>query len=276
MDWNQAIARNLTALLRIADALCAMAGIGAEAAPGADRASWPASLPRHLHTAVLGVLRPAESALRRLIVIAARDLVVVLPPAERARLAKALPTAQTSRTGIFWHDRPIGAGDLTCLSRDPHMTRDRARDIASDAAPGIAPGGVSGGRKPGFALFDPLKRFGAVRQGPSQTIPRILFNLDTPPDLPARPAASPEDPVSATQLCRRLSALKHALDDLPAQAKRLARWRARRRVRARGRLSPMRPGSPPGHRRGGFHPVDDVLHRCHGLAIDAVARRDTS
>ena len=282
MDWTLAIARNLAALLRIADALLAMAGLDTEAAPELLGASWPTSLPRHLHTAVLGVLRPAEAALRRLIVIAARDIVVVLPLAESARIAKALPAAQTSRTGIFWNDRPARPEDLASLRREPRTVPDSAQDLArdgaSDAAPDIIPGGVSGWRAPAFTLFDPLKRFGAVRQEPSHSIPRILFNLDvdTPPALPDRPASMPEDPISAGRLCRRLAALKSALDDLPAQARRLARWRARRRLRGRGRLSPLRPGSPPGHRSRGLHPVDEVLHRCHGLAIDAGARRDTS
>ena len=276
MDWNLAIARNLAALLRIADALLAMAGLDTEAAPELLGASWPTSLPRHLHVAVLSVLRPAEAALRRLIVISARDIVVVLPPAERARIAQAALPAHPSRTGIFLHDRPARPEDLAGLNRDPHMTR----DLAADAAPDIAPGRDSGRRAPCFALFDPLKRFGAVRQGPSQSIPRILFNLDAdiPTVAPAHPPISPEDPISAAQLCRRLTALKTALGDLPAQARRLARWRARRRLRqgVRGRLSPMRPGSPPGHRSHGFHPVHDVLRRCHGLALDASARRDTS
>ena len=300
MDWNQAIARNLAALLRIADALCAMAGLGEDAAPGPNRASWPTSLPRHLHTAVLGVLRPAEAALRRLIVIAARDIVVTLPPAERARLGQAQPgdRMRPSRTGIFWRDHPARPEDLAGLSRDPHMVRDLASepdrdradnaaagtapDMAAGAAPTIATGAASNrassGRPPCFVLFDPLKRFGAARQGASQTIPRILFNLDAdiPAAAPALPAASPNDPINAAQLCRRLSALKHALDDLPAQANRLARWRARRRLRGRGRLSPLRPGSPPGQRRHSLHPVDEVLQRCHGLAIDFAMRRDTS
>lgn len=274
MDWTHAVERNLAILMRIADALCAMAGIGADAAPGSLRASFPASLPRHLHAAVLSILRPAESALRRLILIAARDLVIVLSPAEQDRIAQTALPAHTSRTGIFWNDRPASPENLACLSREPHM----ARDLASHAAPGIAMGGDSGGHAPCFALFDPLKRFAPVRQGPSQSIPRILFDLDlaAPVAPPQRPAASPEDPISAAQLCRRLTALKSALDDLPEQARRLARWRARRRWRARGRLSPMRPGSPPGHRSHGIHPVDELLSRCHGLAIDVGARRDTS
>lgn len=260
MDWSQAVERNLAALLRIADALCAMAGLGDDAAPGALRTPWPTSLPRHLHAAVLSVLRPAEAALRRLVVIAARDLVITLSPSERARLARAALPAHTSRTGIFVSGSAARPEDLAGITRDGNRAGD------------------SGGRPPNFALFDPLKRFGAVRQGRSQAIPRILFDLNArlPDAPPSRQAPAPDNPVNAARLCRRLSALKSALDDLQAQARRLARWRARRGLRGHGRLSPLRPGPPPGYHRDGLHPVDAVLSRCHGLAIDAVARRDTS
>jgi len=261
MDWTLAIERNLAALRRIAATLFAMAA-GADAAPGAIPA--PATLPRHLHAAMLAILRPAESALRRLIVIAARNVVVTLPPAERAHLAQAALPAQISRTGIFLNGRPVHPDDLARL-HPPH-----------GMAAIVAPGGDAQARSPCFSLFDPLKRFGPVRQGPSRTTPRILFNLDAPPALPERRIVSPDDPVGAALLRRRLAALQHALDDLPGQAQRLARWRARRSIRARGRLSPLRPGSPPGHRQRSSHPVDDVLHRCHGLAIDIAMRRDTS
>ena len=45
-----------------------------------------ARIPRSLHSAVRRVLWPAESAMRRLIVIAARGLVVKLPPRVRSRV----------------------------------------------------------------------------------------------------------------------------------------------------------------------------------------------
>ena len=73
MDWARAIERNSEALNRIVAALFAMLGI-------ADAATPVARIPQPLHRAVLRVLRPAESAMRRLIVIAARGLVVELAP----------------------------------------------------------------------------------------------------------------------------------------------------------------------------------------------------
>ena len=72
MDWDLAIKRNSKALKGIIEVLFALLGLD-----GTDAAS---RIPRSLHSAVLGVLRPAESAVRRLIVVAARNVVVKLAP----------------------------------------------------------------------------------------------------------------------------------------------------------------------------------------------------
>jgi hypothetical protein len=69
MDWDLAIKRNSEALRGIVVALFAMLGD-----------ATVARIPHHLHRAVLRVLRPAESAVRRLVVIAARGLVVKVAP----------------------------------------------------------------------------------------------------------------------------------------------------------------------------------------------------
>ena len=69
MDWDLAIKRNSEALQGIIAALFAMLGD-----------VTVARIPQPLHRAVLRILRPAESAVRRLIVIAARGLVVKVAP----------------------------------------------------------------------------------------------------------------------------------------------------------------------------------------------------
>ena len=76
-DWDLAIERNSEALKGIVAALFAMLGLEGEATVS--------RIPRSLHSAVLHVLRPAESAMRRLIIIAARGLVVKLNPLPRVR-----------------------------------------------------------------------------------------------------------------------------------------------------------------------------------------------
>jgi hypothetical protein len=194
-------------------------------------------LPRSVHSAVLRVLRPAESAMRRLVVIAARGLVVKLAP------SRAMPAG------------PIGRG---------------------------------GGRsRRSFQLFDPRKNFELLRQhGRTATRfpPRIhIFGSD--PRVAALwsssqpvvdPAPPPDGLVNAERLSRRLQAIKFALEDLPRQARRLARWRLRRETAKSPKFkSPLRPGHPPGYRRKAVHEVDEVLTECHGLACDAL-RPDTS
>ena len=88
MDWNAAIERNREALKRILAMLVAMA----------ELAGGGATLPRHLHRAVLRLLRPAESAARRLVIVAARGLVVTLPP-PRPRKAKQIQTILRNGVG---------------------------------------------------------------------------------------------------------------------------------------------------------------------------------
>ena len=68
MDWALAIERNREPLLRIVAALFAMIGLGEGGAV--------LRLPQPLHRAALGVLRPAEAAVRRLIAVAARGMAV--------------------------------------------------------------------------------------------------------------------------------------------------------------------------------------------------------
>ena len=72
MDWDLAIKRNSEALKGIIAALFAMLGL--------DGTETVGRIPHRLHRAVLRVLRPAESAVRRLIVVAARGLVVKVAP----------------------------------------------------------------------------------------------------------------------------------------------------------------------------------------------------
>jgi hypothetical protein len=92
----------------------------------------------------------------------------------------------------------------------------------------------------------------------------------------ARIVAAPDGTVSALRLNRRLAAVKMALEDLPRQARRLARWKARRQgMPSPAFKSPLRPGPPPGHRKKPKEEIDFVLKECHGLAWD-VLHTDTS
>jgi hypothetical protein len=225
-NWAGAIELNREALSRIVAALFVMLGLD-----GTD--TVPRIAPK-LHRAVLWVLHPAESAVRRLVVIAARGLVVKIAPS-----------------------RPMPKGQM------------------------IGKGG--GSRLPAFRLFDTRKSFPELRQRRVRYMknpPRIhVYPYDTlvaalQPVVP--PPPPPDGLVNAVRITRRLQALKLALDDLPCQARRLARATARReKVPSLRFKSPLRPGRPPGHRRKPTHEVDEVLAECHWLAWEAL-KPDTS
>ncbi len=129
MDWNFAIEKHKQALKRVLAMLVAMAGLAEGKLPGtvyffpqiSDVTSMPGSggkkvncpqrfLPRHLHRAILRLLRPAEAAARRLIVVAARGLTVQLAPSRRPILcvclcvssAPALSTPAFRCTSLAW------------------------------------------------------------------------------------------------------------------------------------------------------------------------------
>jgi hypothetical protein len=253
MDWNAAIEKNREALKRILAALVAMAGL-----------AGGSTLPRYLHTAVLRLLRSAESSVRRLIIVAARSIVMAPPSPSRWRKAKSAPTILRSGvgTGILM---PVG------VPGPPPLTRPLA-----------------------LPLFDRLPRWETRPRRPVATsVPRISVPGITTrfPIVPRRLPAH-NDPVDATRLGLRFAALASALDDLPRQAKRFARWRARRdaiRAEERNRDAdaprlpyrphrnwPLRPGRPPGWRRKPEHEVHEVLNVVHGLAFWALERPDTS
>jgi hypothetical protein len=218
-DWSRAIERNSEALRGIVATLFAMLG--------GD--TLPARLPESLYRAVLRVLHPAESALRRLIIIAALGLVVKPVP------SRPMPKG------------PIGKGQR--------------------------------GSRPSFKLFDPRKNFTPYGTPGSQIVPRIhIFGYD--PRVAAIFAARArsctasqqnEGLINSVRLVGRLQALKAALDNLPHQARRLVRARARRENTPSLKFkSPLRPGPPPGHRKVKVHEIDEILTECHGLARDAL------
>ena len=132
-----------------------------------------------------------------------------------------------------------------------------------------------------FQLFDPRQQFDfrLADPAPKPTLLHLVNVYAAGPLVPLfrprpeTPVPQPVDgQVSGLGLSRRLAAVKAALGDLPRQARRLARWRARQnRKPNRCVLSPIRPGKPPGKRKAPDHEVDDILINCHALAFDARA-----
>lgn len=136
-------------------------------------------------------------------------------------------------------------------------------------------------RRPVFALFDPRKWFPELaktrrpKRGPDPSISSFDEDRRVPEPPPSRPEKAEPDPAG---LCRRLQALHRALHDIPGQAKRLARLRARRKAAGEifWRTQPLRPGWPPGHRKVWTHPVDSILWNCAALAREKPRAPDTS
>ena len=265
IDGSVPIERNREALKRILASLVAMAGM----------AGGASTLPRRVHRAILMMLRPAESAARRLIIAAALGIVVVLPPFRPRKLKPE-----------------IRRGPRAFMPVNPKKRRKPAPRACS------------------LPLLDPLKRLFRVRRRyvPEHAMPRITW-LDFNARLrPLPPPPSPDDPIDAARLGQRLAVLAAALDDLPSQAKRFARWRARndaalaRDSQARDaaiaqgkhgpsvvpfrRSSPLRWGRPPGgrlsrydpdaRRRSNIRDVDEILAHAHALAVYALETPDTS
>ena len=228
MDWDLAIKRNSKALKGIIEVLFALLGLD-----GIDAAS---RIPRSLHSAVLSVLRPAESAVRRLIVIAARNVVVKLTP------SRLMPVGTIIRKGS-------GPSLPSFQLFDPLK---RLKPVRAMKFKRI---------EPRIHILD--------------YDPRICALFPTPRPV-VEPPPPPDGLASATRLHRRLQALKLALDDLPRQAKHLVRLQQRRKASPWPKsTTPLRSGHPPGYRRKPIHEVDEVLAACDWLAFEAM-KPDTS
>ena len=254
MDGNFAIERHRVPLLGHVMGLVVMIGL--------TEGTTVERVPKSVYRYVLGILRTAESAVRRLIIAAARDIVV-----EPRQPRPAKP-------------RPKISGKVEGKSQDGTKPKPK--------------------RKRGFLfnLFDPPKRlkkfFGGrpkrpqakppiqiVEVGPDPRIPMFLvFRQAEPPPAPPAPVVEEkvdDGTVNARHLCRRLFAVVAALQDIPGQAMRYARWRDTPiEDRHPQRESALRFGRPPGFRKRPIHEVDEILKECHWLARNAEPQLDTS
>lgn len=191
-------------------------------------------LPRRVHRSLALDLHKAESAVRRLIVMvmqemAARGLVVALPP-----------------------PRPMPAG-LVIAGRQPGHPARRA-----------------------FPLFDARVAYSfeedIATAAVAVTGPRIrVIDTASPREQFLSHFTPPTDTLcsvaEAHVLRLRLAAASRALHNLITEAKRMARWQARRaRTEAPTFLSPLRPGPPPGNNSRAKQEIDLILRECHALA----------
>ncbi len=152
-------------------------GVGAEAS----------LLTRGLRRSLWVSLRPVESAVRRLIVVASREMVVpdyVAPEAKAAAVKKK-------------RGAPSGKAEKTATARR--------------------------GRIPAFLLIDPRKDFEPRKKHPRNV---GVFFLDEWRPSPKKPVRTDDDIVDGARLMRRLRAVRAALEDIQAQAHRLIAYQA--------------------------------------------------
>jgi hypothetical protein len=243
MHWNSPIESIRARLVAVVVELFAEIGLTGDGM--VERVSRP------VYRKVQRVLRSAEAAARRLIIAAARDIVVEPSPRRPVPAARKSSSQITSKAEGEGHEKPK-----------------RKRGLL-------------------FRLFDRPRRkdWGIPRRRKTRKVEPRIHSLDFDPRIPwflrqhfVAPAPAPAAParkasraiadgtVSALRLCRRLHATLAALEDIPRQARRYARWRDKPREERRPqRDSPLRLGWPPGWRIKSTHEVDEILKDCHWL-----------
>ena len=199
MNWNFAIERWRVPL--IGEVVKLFAKIGLTEGGTVER------VPKPVYRYVLGILRTAESAVRRLIFAAARDIVVEYKPrpprkssGENKRPAKQEGKAKRKRGFLF-------------RLFDPPKRVSRNSSAARRNAGGWSPASITSLTIRGF-------------RGSSGNTSHHRHPCPTAP-VPDVEERVDDGTVDARPLIRRLMAAKHALEDIPRHALRLARWRAR-------------------------------------------------
>ena len=228
MNWNLALERNRDALAAIILALGAMlrAGIIGEG-----------RITKILRKAILRILTPAESAVRRLIVIAAQGL---------------KGPFSIGGWSLHWPGESRRREDAITRLTFPLFERSKRA-----LPPPPAPKSIPRIRGFGDALCNP--RLAVLVKELAEPLP--------PPPLP--------DPsIDARRLYWRLEAVKNALADIPGQARRLVRLRALRAAAKKPDKPLLSAGNPPGHRKKRTHPIDDILAECQYFVGQALS--DTS
>ena len=227
MDWQTAIDRQRNTLISIISLLMKSLGL-------VDGGALT-TLPYFLYRRALLIIRPAEAAVRRLIMMVAYDM--------ELRGFNLAPRGAMSA-------KPTERGPFDRLSRSNRSNQNQHHHA--------------------FNLIDPLKTFGSDAPDYSTFGASFDPNLDT----------SNRTPTPAASLGRRLLALKSVLENIDKQARRLTRWYAARDAALAQnrphRLSPLRPGFPPGYRKKPQHEIEEVLLDCHSLAQYAREKRDSS
>ena len=211
MNWHLAVEKNHEALRRILATLVALVGMtdGASVNPGVARKN---TLPRHLHRYVLRLLRPAEAATRRLIIVAARGLVVKLPPFRPRKPSPKKPPL----------NRKNGYGTGMVIRPGPLPEWAKSADAEALAQP------VAAAARSAQAVRRPPAVREAKRDAADQGVGRRSRSSRCSAGRSRCPARRLPQTIRSMRrsIHRRLDAIGRALDDLPG---RRSAWRAGRR-----------------------------------------------
>lgn len=250
MDWDYAIELNRQALARVLAMLFAMAGLASwddvyaqPAAPIAALRNPAPMLPRRVYRTLLKLMVPAEAAVRRLVIMAARGLEVILARPRATVPGKPVRPKKPARRPV---PRPLALPLVDALPARPMRPRTFClrRGVPRISVPGFG------------------EPFAISRRSPEEVVDaaRLARRLDA-----LRRAL--DDLTGQAQRFARWKA-RH----MPSPgALRPPEGRARCR-----RNWPLRPGRPPGWRRKSSHAVHEALNNVHGLALWALEPPDTS
>jgi hypothetical protein len=204
VDYDRAILREERKLYRVFLSLSAMADLYTD-----GRIAVP--LTRAARNAILRLLRPAEAALCRLIVLVMHNMF-----AREGRSAPSWPEAGFSHSKLHQLARRMpsfSAGRSLLGIQFPKPSQ-----RSSLTGPRIV------------QPFDSTSAPFLMRR--LRDVPKPVSRFPTPRTPSTHARQSPEDPVSARALLKRICALRHALQNLPYQARRLARWQMQLRFMA--------------------------------------------
>ncbi len=254
--WSYTASANHYAALLRRIVVAFLAGMGLAGGEGRDAQALAITIPRRIHRTIRRTLVLAESALRRIILMAAADRLLALRSAPQP--AWQFPALSPSP---LWGGVRGGVQDNNSITPTPAPI---AFHAISAHPPHKGEGGV-----PAFNLFDPLKRLEPYEPFPESGVA-------------IADAAHLNAPVDARGLGVRLLSLLNALDNLPAERDRLIRWFARRHKATckPKRFWPLKggfaPGCRPNLRRKDRKDVDDILDDTARLANTLRRELDTS
>jgi hypothetical protein len=231
---------------------------------------WNLTLPLYCWQRVLELLIPAESAMRRLIVMAGYDKVFV------PDLRGGQPAKSGGAKGVRDDAADAGPDEPAPVSLD---TKSGPLHEASAGANASSP------RPPHFDMFDPLKTFAKCRFFDSDD-EWEAFQAQQAAQRAANPLFIPKadplkrmEPVNALGLWKRIQALNHAAEHFDEYVLKYVNWYARQRyqrknnlkVTGRKRLGLMRGGSIPGYIEKGKHAIHKVVGDVHIIAWDCLS-----